>query len=142
MESYYYYGNYILTFPAFPQVKRGGDLGGQFHTNNFFSFFFFFFFVNPSLQWMQKRSIPFHALVLISEMNHFLKRTRFSVKILCIVLFYKMIYFCHQLCYKPLKKTKKKSEQEVISNTEKKESTMSSWRGKRFYKFYRKKYIL
>lgn len=51
MESYYYYGNYILTFPSFPQVKRGGDLGGQFRTNNFFfPFFSSVFFVNPSLQ--------------------------------------------------------------------------------------------
>ena len=79
MESYYYYGNYILTFPAFPQVKRGGDLGGQFRTNNFFSFFFFFFFCQPKPPMNAKKvhSIPRVSFDIRNE-PFFKKNTVFS----------------------------------------------------------------
>ena len=76
MESYYYYGNYILTFPSFPQVKRGGDLGGQFHTNNFFfSFFFFFFFCQPKPPMNAKKvlSIPRVIVDIRKELGFQLK---------------------------------------------------------------------
>lgn len=60
MESYYYYGNYIPTFPSFPQVKRGGDLGGQFRTNNFFFLFFLLFFLSTQASNECKKG-PFHS---------------------------------------------------------------------------------